>query len=63
MYKILVCTGCGRFLVADASKKSRRCPYCGVRIQVIKARHVGSAKTAIEASELVQYLKRRRSQD
>lgn len=63
MYKILVCTGCGRLLVADASKKSRKCPYCGVRIQVDQARLVGTAKTAIEASELVQYLKRKRAHD
>lgn len=60
MYLIFVCSGCGMLLVADASKKSRRCPYCGVRVWLAKAKRVGSAGTAMEASELVQYLKRRK---
>ncbi|MCK4933671.1 DUF1922 domain-containing protein [Candidatus Bathyarchaeota archaeon] len=63
MYKVLVCTGCGRLLVADADKKSRRCPYCEVRIQLHKAKAVGTAKTAIEASELARYFKQRNAHD
>lgn len=59
MYLIVVCGGCGRLLVADAGKKSRRCPYCGARMRLAKAKRVGSAETAREASELVQHLKRR----
>lgn len=60
MYLIVVCSGCGRLLVADAEKKSRRCPYCGVKVWLAKAKRVGSAETAIGASELVQRLKRRK---
>lgn len=59
MYLIVVCGGCGRLLVADAGKKSRRCPYCGTKVWLAKARHAGRAETAREASELVQHLKRR----
>lgn len=61
MYKIFICSRCGRLLVADASKKSRMCTYCGVRNDLTKVNLVESAKTAKEASELVQHLKHRRS--
>ncbi len=60
MYLIVVCVGCGRLLVADDGKKSRRCPYCGVRVWLAKAKRVGSAGSARDASELVQCLKRKR---
>ena len=58
MYLIVVCGGCRRLLVADGGKRSRRCPYCGVRVWLAKAKRVGGAETAREASELVQRLKR-----
>ena len=60
MYLIVVCGGCGRLLVADGGKKSRMCPYCGVRVWLAKAKRVGSAESAREASKLVQHLKQRK---
>ena len=59
MYLVVVCSGCGRLVVADASKKSRRCAYCGVRVWLARVRRVGCVNTAREAVELVQFLKRR----
>jgi len=50
---------CGKLFVADGSKKSRRCPYCGVRVWLTKAKHFGTAETARKASELVKYLKQK----
>ena len=61
MYLIVVCCSCGNLLVADGEKKSRRCPYCGVRVWLVKARRLGTVETAREASELVRYLKRRKN--
>ena len=61
MYKIFICSRCGRLLVADAYKKSRMCTYCGSRNDLMKVKAVGTAKTAKEASELVQHLKHKRS--
>lgn len=58
MFSVVICLGCGRLLAADASKKSRRCPYCGVKVWLAKAKQVGQAETAREAVELVQFLKR-----
>lgn len=57
MYLVIVCGGCGRLLVADGAAKSRSCPYCGVRVWLSKAKRLGKADTAREASDLVQYLK------
>jgi len=58
LFIIIVCSGCGRLLVANGYMKSRRCPYCRKKNLLTKVRHVASAKTAKEASELVQQLKK-----
>jgi len=60
MYLIVVCSGCGRLLVADADKKSRKCSYCGIRVWLSKVKKVERAETAMDASDLVQRLKRRK---
>jgi DNA-directed RNA polymerase subunit RPC12/RpoP len=57
VYIVIVCGGCGRLLVAAAEAKTRSCPYCGYRVVVAKARRLGSASNARQASELVQRLK------
>ena len=59
LFIIVVCSGCGRLLVANGYTKSRRCPYCGKKNWLTKVKHVTSAKTAKEASELVQQLKKK----
>jgi len=59
VFVIVVCEGCGRLLVANGNLKSRRCPYCGFRVWLTKAKLVASVETAREACELVQRLKRR----
>ncbi|UCB61326.1 MAG: DUF1922 domain-containing protein [Candidatus Bathyarchaeota archaeon] len=60
MYPVVVCSDCGRLLVARRDAKSRTCPYCGVRVNLAKAQQVKTAKTAREASKLVQALKKKR---
>ena len=59
MYLIVVCSTCGRLLVADGDKKSRRCAYCGVKVSLTKVKFVGSVETAREAAEVVQLLKQK----
>jgi predicted RNA-binding Zn-ribbon protein involved in translation (DUF1610 family) len=54
---ILACGKCGGLLLAKADTKTRTCPYCGVTIKIEKARKVGSAPTAQEASTLLKKLK------
>lgn len=46
-------------LVANGYMKSRRCPYCGKKNWLAKVKRVTTAKTAKEASELVQQLKKK----
>jgi predicted RNA-binding Zn-ribbon protein involved in translation (DUF1610 family) len=54
---ILACDKCGGLLLAKADTKTRTCPYCGATVRIIKARKVGSAPTAQEASTLLKKLK------
>ncbi|RLI22002.1 hypothetical protein DRO54_02235 [Candidatus Bathyarchaeota archaeon] len=59
MYLIIVCQNCGRLLIANSNQKTRTCPYCQKRITVFKAIKVAKARTAREASIIVQKLKRK----
>ncbi|MCJ7767297.1 DUF1922 domain-containing protein [Candidatus Bathyarchaeota archaeon] len=54
---ILACNNCGGLLLAKADTKTRTCPYCGATVKTDKARKVGSAPTAQEASTLLRKLK------
>ncbi len=61
MFLIVVCSTCGRLLVADGDKKSRRCAYCGTRLSLNKVKVISSVETAGEAAEVIQLLKRGKS--
>jgi DNA-directed RNA polymerase subunit RPC12/RpoP len=52
-----VCHRCGGLLLAKAEQKTRTCPYCGSTVILEKAKKIGSAKTSLEASTLLQRLK------
>lgn len=54
---ILACSNCGGLLLAKADTKTRTCPYCGATIKTDKAKKIGSAPTAQEASTLLKKLK------
>jgi len=54
---VVVCSRCGGLLLAKAEQKTRTCPYCGSTVILEKAKKVGSAKTSLEASTLLQRLK------
>ncbi|MCK4885063.1 DUF1922 domain-containing protein [Candidatus Bathyarchaeota archaeon] len=61
MYVVVVCYGCGRFLLAKGIQKTKRCPYCATRLTLVKAKKVAHVKTAQEASSYIRALKRRRN--
>lgn len=44
-------------MLATASKKTKTCPYCGTRIDLAKAKRLGRAETAMQASEMLRKLK------
>jgi DNA-directed RNA polymerase subunit RPC12/RpoP len=54
---VVVCSKCGGFFLAKADQKTRTCPYCGSRVAVERVKKLGSAKTTLEASNLLQRLK------
>ncbi len=49
MYVIVVCRSCGRPSMGSMSHKSRRCPYCGDRIDLLGSRFVAKAASAEDA--------------
>jgi DNA-directed RNA polymerase subunit RPC12/RpoP len=55
---IIVCDRCEGLLMAQSGQKTRTCPYCGAKVEVEKAKNVGSAPNAYEASSLLRKLKR-----
>jgi predicted nucleic acid-binding Zn-ribbon protein len=54
---IVKCTKCGGLMLAGTSQKTKNCPYCGAHVNLLKALKVGSAKNAMEASEILRRLK------
>jgi DNA-directed RNA polymerase subunit M/transcription elongation factor TFIIS len=54
---IVACSRCGGLLLAKADQKTRGCPHCGYTIQLQKAKKMGSANTANEASIMLRKLK------
>jgi len=57
MYVVVICYGCGRFLLARSNQKTKRCPYCAAQLTLIKAKKVVHKKTAREASNYIRALK------
>jgi len=54
---IVVCSRCGGLLLAKADQKTRECPHCGYTILLEKAKKLGSAPTANEASVMLRKMK------
>jgi hypothetical protein len=56
-YAIFLCSGCGRFLIARAGQKSKRCNYCECVVDLCRAKKIASAGSAREASKIMRGLK------
>jgi phage FluMu protein Com len=54
---IAKCTKCHGLLLAAKTQKTKTCPYCGKKVNIITAQKVASAPTAFEASEMLKILK------
>jgi DNA-directed RNA polymerase subunit RPC12/RpoP len=59
MYVVVVCYGCGRFLLAKGAQKTKRCPYCEAQLTLDKTKKMVHVKTAQEASNCIRALKNR----
>lgn len=60
-YAVIVCDKCGGYSLAKMNQKTRTCPYCGAKITLEKARKVAVAKTAVEASNIIQRIKEKKA--
>ena len=56
---IIVCSRCGGLLLANTSQKTKACIYCGSRFIVNKAKRLATAQDALEASKILQQIKRK----
>ncbi|MEM3641122.1 MAG: DUF1922 domain-containing protein [Candidatus Bathyarchaeia archaeon] len=56
-FLIVVCSHCGKFLIANAQRKTRTCPHCGFKVVIERAKRVASAQNAYDASAILRRLK------
>ncbi len=56
-FVIVICTKCRGILAAKEGCKTSKCPYCGFRLLLNRARKVTTAQTAEEASRILRKLK------
>jgi DNA-directed RNA polymerase subunit RPC12/RpoP len=57
---IIQCGRCGGLLLARAEQKTRTCPYCGLRVELQRAKRLATAEDAFEASEMLRKIKAER---
>jgi DNA-directed RNA polymerase subunit RPC12/RpoP len=62
MYTIILCYNCGNFLIAKSTQKTRRCPSCNSKIELVKAKKLVHLKTAREASNYIRLLKKKKAE-
>ena len=54
---IVNCTQCGGLMLVAKVQKTKICPYCGTQVNLLKAKKIASAGTAMEASEILRKIK------
>jgi hypothetical protein len=47
-------------MLAAKTQKTKTCPYCGQKVNMLTAQKVASAPTAFEASEMLKILKNKK---
>jgi len=57
MYIVARCPSCGRLMMANTAKKTRACPHCAHRAELVGLMVLGRARTIQEAVALIQSLK------
>lgn len=63
LYLVIQCEKCGKLSLAKAGQRTRTCPYCGNRPNLLKVRVLASAENARSASEILKALKKDRYDD
>jgi acetyl-CoA carboxylase beta subunit len=55
--QIVKCPQCQGLMLTTKAQKTKICPYCGTRVELLRAQKVASAKNPFEASTLLRKLK------
>jgi predicted RNA-binding Zn-ribbon protein involved in translation (DUF1610 family) len=58
---IMKCTKCQGLMLTRKGQKTKTCPYCGARVDLLRAQKVASAKNPFEASSILRKLKSEKS--
>lgn len=56
-YLIVRCPHCGNVCAVQIGYRTRQCPYCGTRFEVVRAQVIARASSGKEAREIIQKLK------
>lgn len=57
---VVECNQCSGLLLASAEQKSRTCPFCGSRVNLLKVKRIVAADNSLIASEVLRKLKAER---
>ncbi|MCK5402922.1 DUF1922 domain-containing protein [Candidatus Bathyarchaeota archaeon] len=60
MYSIIQCYSCGHLLLSKIGQKTKKCPYCNIRLDLNKVKTLAQAKSASDASRMIIALKQNR---
>jgi DNA-directed RNA polymerase subunit RPC12/RpoP len=57
---ICKCTKCSGLILVAQDQKTKTCPYCNTKVNLLKAQKIAAASTTLEASEKLKILKARK---
>ena len=57
MTLIIECTQCSGLLLATIDQKTRVCPFCGAKVNLLRAKRLASAENSMMASEMLRKIK------
>jgi len=60
---VIECPKCRGLMLAKANQKTKTCPYCGSRVEVLTAKRLANAETAMEASAMLRKFKTERQRN
>ncbi len=54
---VIECNQCSGLLLASADQKSRTCPFCGIKVNLQRAKRLAIADNSLIASEILRKIK------
>lgn len=57
---IIECNQCSGLFIAAADQKTRTCPFCGIKVNLQRAKRLAQAENGIIASEMLRKIKSER---